>query len=71
MVDSLGLARPTLEGVAVVDRLPAKAPHLIAESIPAIVYGVMALRLPESPRYLVAKGDYDIHWLEKWAARQS
>ncbi|MBT2484048.1 MULTISPECIES: sugar porter family MFS transporter [unclassified Microbacterium] len=31
----------------------------IAESIPAIVYGVMALRLPESPRYLVAKGDYE------------
>lgn len=29
----------------------------IAESIPAIVYGILALRLPESPRYLVAKGD--------------
>ena len=29
----------------------------IAEAIPAVVYGVMALRLPESPRYLVAKGD--------------
>lgn len=29
----------------------------IAEAIPAIVYGIMALRLPESPRYLVARGD--------------
>ena len=29
----------------------------IAEAIPAVVYGVMALRLPESPRYLVARGD--------------
>lgn len=29
----------------------------IAEAIPAIVYGVLAIRLPESPRYLVAKGD--------------
>lgn len=31
----------------------------IAEAIPAIVYGVMALRLPESPRYLVAKGEIE------------
>lgn len=29
----------------------------IVEAIPALVYGVMALRLPESPRYLVRKGD--------------
>ncbi|MGF2949515.1 sugar porter family MFS transporter [Microbacterium alcoholitolerans] len=29
----------------------------IAEAIPAIVYGVMALGLPESPRYLVARGE--------------
>ncbi|MGY1550207.1 sugar porter family MFS transporter [Microbacterium sp. A588] len=29
------------------------------EAIPAIVYGVMALRLPESPRFLVARGDID------------
>lgn len=29
----------------------------IAEAIPALVYGVMALGLPESPRYLVARGD--------------
>lgn len=29
----------------------------IAEAIPAVVYGILALRLPESPRYLVAKGD--------------
>ncbi|OCG76538.1 sugar porter family MFS transporter [Microbacterium sediminis] len=31
----------------------------IAEAVPAVVYGVMSLRLPESPRYLVRKGDYD------------
>lgn len=31
----------------------------IAEAVPAIVYGIMALRLPESPRYLVARGDID------------
>jgi SP family sugar:H+ symporter-like MFS transporter len=31
----------------------------MAEAIPAIVYGVMALRLPESPRFLVARGEYD------------
>jgi SP family sugar:H+ symporter-like MFS transporter len=31
----------------------------MAEAVPAIVYGVMSLRLPESPRYLVRKGDYD------------
>ncbi|MBN8424888.1 sugar porter family MFS transporter [Microbacterium esteraromaticum] len=28
----------------------------MAEAIPALVYGLMALRLPESPRYLVARG---------------
>ncbi|PFG19183.1 sugar porter family MFS transporter [Serinibacter salmoneus] len=31
----------------------------IAEAIPAIIYGAFALRLPESPRYLVARGEYD------------
>jgi len=31
----------------------------IAEAIPAVVYGVMAIRLPESPRFLVARGDVD------------
>ncbi|MGM1018449.1 MAG: sugar porter family MFS transporter [Actinomycetota bacterium] len=31
----------------------------MAEAIPAIIYGLMALRLPESPRFLVAKGDID------------
>ena len=31
----------------------------IVEAIPAVVYGVMSLRLPESPRYLVRKGDLD------------
>ncbi|WP_407319287.1 sugar porter family MFS transporter [Isoptericola halotolerans] len=27
------------------------------EAVPAVVYGLLALRMPESPRYLVAKGD--------------
>ncbi len=31
----------------------------MVEAIPAIVYGVMALRLPESPRFLVARGEVD------------
>ena len=31
----------------------------MVEAIPAIVYGVMALRLPESPRFLVARGQID------------
>ncbi|HWV49139.1 MAG TPA: sugar porter family MFS transporter [Microbacterium sp.] len=31
----------------------------MAEAVPAVVYGVMALRLPESPRFLVARGEYD------------
>jgi len=31
----------------------------IAEAIPAVIYGIMAMRLPESPRYLVARGDVD------------
>ncbi len=31
----------------------------MAEAIPAIIYGVMAIRLPESPRFLVARGDVD------------
>lgn len=31
----------------------------MAEAVPAIVYGVMALRLPESPRFLVARGQLD------------
>ena len=29
----------------------------LAELIPAVAYGLLALRIPESPRYLVAKGD--------------
>lgn len=29
------------------------------EAVPAAIYGIMALRLPESPRYLVGKGDFD------------
>ncbi|MFC7431501.1 MULTISPECIES: sugar porter family MFS transporter [unclassified Agrococcus] len=31
----------------------------MAEAIPAVIYGVMAIRLPESPRFLVARGDVD------------
>ena len=31
----------------------------MAEAIPALIYGLFALRLPESPRYLVAKGEID------------
>ncbi|SEE96121.1 sugar porter family MFS transporter [Ruania alba] len=31
----------------------------MAEAVPAAVYGLMALRLPESPRYLVARGKID------------
>ncbi|WP_188435301.1 sugar porter family MFS transporter [Microbacterium murale] len=31
----------------------------MVEAIPAVVYGVMALRLPESPRFLVARGQID------------
>lgn len=31
----------------------------MAEAIPAIVYGIMAIRLPESPRFLVGRGDVD------------
>ncbi len=29
----------------------------IAEVVPAVAYGVLALSIPESPRYMVAKGD--------------
>lgn len=31
----------------------------LAECIPALVYGIMALRLPESPRFLVARNKLD------------
>lgn len=31
----------------------------LAGAVPSIVYGLMSLRLPESPRYLVAKGEID------------
>ncbi|WP_105567399.1 sugar porter family MFS transporter [Microbacterium halophytorum] len=31
----------------------------MAEAVPALVYGILAFRLPESPRYLVHKGDID------------
>jgi len=39
--------------------LPAWRWMFMAEAIPAIIYGMMALRLPESPRFLVARGDVD------------
>ncbi|MER7797708.1 sugar porter family MFS transporter [Microbacterium sp. NPDC096154] len=39
--------------------LPAWRWMFMIEAIPAVVYGVMSLRLPESPRYLVLRGDYD------------
>ena len=31
----------------------------LAEAVPALVHGLFAFRLPESPRFLVACGDYD------------
>ena len=31
----------------------------MAEAVPAVVYGLMALRLPESPRFLIARGKVD------------
>ncbi|MDO4243623.1 MAG: sugar porter family MFS transporter [Actinomyces sp.] len=31
----------------------------MAEAVPAVIYGLFAFRLPESPRFLVARGDYD------------
>ncbi|WP_309069124.1 sugar porter family MFS transporter, partial [Microbacterium sp.] len=39
--------------------LPAWRWMFMIEAIPAIIYGVMALRLPESPRYLVLRGEND------------
>lgn len=39
--------------------LPAWRWMFMAEALPAVVYGVMALRLPESPRFLVGRGDVD------------
>ncbi|WP_434811554.1 sugar porter family MFS transporter [Microbacterium sp. bgisy189] len=39
--------------------LPAWRWMFMLEAIPALVYGLMALRLPESPRFLVARGDVD------------
>lgn len=32
---------------------------LLVEAIPAIVYGVLAFTMPESPRFLIAQGKYD------------
>lgn len=39
--------------------LPAWRWMFMVEAVPAIVYGLMSLRLPESPRYLVLRGQYD------------
>ncbi|QCR18319.1 sugar porter family MFS transporter [Agrococcus sp. SGAir0287] len=39
--------------------LPAWRWMFMAEAIPAVIYGIMAIRLPESPRFLVARGDVD------------
>lgn len=48
-----GAAKPWLLG------LPAWRWMFLSELIPAFFYGVGALRIPESPRYLVAKGQLD------------
>ena len=32
---------------------------LLVEAVPAVVYGVLAFTMPESPRFLIAKGRYD------------
>ena len=29
----------------------------LAELVPAVIYGVLALTIPESPRYLIARGE--------------
>lgn len=39
--------------------LPAWRWMFMMEAIPAVIYGLMALRLPESPRFLVARGQVD------------
>ncbi|CAI9402738.1 sugar porter family MFS transporter [Aestuariimicrobium sp. T2.26MG-19.2B] len=39
--------------------LPAWRWMFMVAAIPALVYGVMSLRLPESPRFLVARGEVD------------
>lgn len=39
--------------------MPAWRWMFMAEAVPAVVYGLFAFRLPESPRFLVARGDYD------------
>lgn len=45
---------------------------LIVEVIPALLYGLMALKLPESPRYLVSKGKVNeaLHILAKFTNDQ-
>lgn len=39
--------------------MPAWRWMFMAEAIPAVIYGLFAFRLPESPRFLVARGNYD------------
>lgn len=36
--------------------MPAWRWMFLAAAVPAVLYGVCSLRLPESPRYLVARG---------------
>lgn len=31
----------------------------LAETVPALIYRLFAFQLPEFPRFLVARGDYD------------
>ncbi|WP_127843033.1 MFS transporter [Actinomyces wuliandei] len=38
---------------------PAWRWMFMAEAVPAVLYGLFAFRLPESPRFLVARGRYD------------
>ncbi len=39
--------------------LPAWRWMFMAEAVPAVIYGLFAFRLPESPRFLVARGKFD------------
>jgi sugar porter (SP) family MFS transporter len=48
-----GAAEPLWFGV------PAWRWMFVVAAVPALIYGLMALRLPESPRYLVLRGDVD------------
>ena len=45
--------------ISTVGPLPAWRWMLLSESAPALLYGVLVLGIPESPRYLVLKGKFD------------